>query len=311
MYRHASRPLLGLGRPSLAVMSRQQARTYAKKDRPNANRAALRANQRVNDTAATAQSGNMMKQQKEAIEQATTRYAGSLFPGMHLHPRPPLPRPRAPSAFLSYQYTRIKSFASDFLSTFVLRFQSRPSFFKKPRADLYRARARAAGTALHARLGHALAAGDREALRAICTPALYETLGATLDKRSRHERTTWDVVATHRTWLAAHRVGVLPPPLPKDTMIQQAVVAVDSTQRLDRVDVRTGLSIPGAARVQRRTEYLAITRRWNGSTYVAGDWKVIGNASETTSESWAQEQARIAAMEAENADKKLREAGIQ
>ncbi|KAG7101227.1 hypothetical protein HYQ44_019245 [Verticillium longisporum] len=94
-------------------------------------------------------------------------------------------------------------------------------------------------------------------------------------------------------------------------MIQQAVVAVDSTQRLDRVDVRTGLSIPGAARVQRRTEYLAITRRWNGSTYVAGDWKVIGNASETTPESWAQEQARIAAMEAENADKKLREAGIQ
>ncbi|KAF3353150.1 hypothetical protein VdG1_00622 [Verticillium dahliae VDG1] len=181
MYRHASRPLLGLGRPSLAVMSRQQARTYAKKDRPNANRAALRANQRVNDTAATAQSGNMMKQQKEAIEQATTRYAGSLFPG-----------------------------------TFI-----------------------------------------------------------------------------------------------PDTMIQQAVVAVDSTQRLDRVDVRTGLSIPGAARVQRRTEYLAITRRWNGSTYVAGDWKVIGNASETTSESWAQEQARIAAMEAENADKKLREAGIQ
>ncbi|KAG7106281.1 hypothetical protein HYQ45_018448 [Verticillium longisporum] len=310
MYRHASRPLLGLGRPSLAVMSRQQARTYAKKERPNANRAALRANQRVNDTAATAQSGNMMKQQKEAIEQATTRYAGSLFPGTFI-PVPLSRAPRAPSAFLSYQYTRIKSFASDFLSTFVLRFQSRPSFFKKPRADLYRARARAAGTALHARLGHALAAGDREALRAICTPALYETLGATLDKRSRHERTTWDVVATHRTWLAAHRVGVLPPPLPKDTMIQQAVVAVDSTQRLDRVDVRTGLSIPGAARVQRRTEYLAITRRWNGSTYVAGDWKVIGNASETTPESWAQEQARIAAMEAENADKKLREAGIQ
>ncbi|EEY15885.1 predicted protein [Verticillium alfalfae VaMs.102] len=310
MYRHASRPLLGLGRPSLAVMSRQQVRTYAKKERPNANRAALRANQRVSDTAAAAQSGNMMKQQKEAIEQATTRYAGSLFPGTFI-PVPLSRAPRAPSAFLGYQYTRIKSFASDFLSTFVLRFQSRPSFFKKPRADLYRARARAAGTALHARLGHALAAGDREALRAICTPALYETLGATLDKRSRHERTTWDVVATHRTWLAAHRVGVLPPPLPKDTMIQQAVVAVDSTQRLDRVDVRTGLSIPGAARVQRRTEYLAITRRWNGSTYVAGDWKVIGNASETTPESWAQEQARIAAMEAENADKKLREAGIQ
>ncbi|KAM0279044.1 hypothetical protein ACHAQH_004826 [Verticillium albo-atrum] len=310
MYRQASRPLLGLGRPALAPISRQQARTYAKKERPNANRAAFRSNQRVSDAAASSQAGNMMKQQKQAIEEATTRYAGSLFPGTFV-PLSLARTPRAPSAFLGYQYARIRAFASDFLSTFVLRFQSRPSFFKKPRADLYRSRARAAGTALHARLGQALAAGDRNTLRAICTPALYETLGAALDRRARNERTTWEVVTMHSTWLAAHRVGVLPPPLPKDTMIQQAVVAVDSTQRLDRVDVRTGLSIPGAARVQRRVEYLAIARRWNGATYVAGDWKVIGNATETTPESWAHEQAKMAAMEAENADKKLREAGLQ
>ncbi|KAM0325142.1 hypothetical protein ACHAQA_007681 [Verticillium albo-atrum] len=295
MYRQASRPLLGLGRPALAAMARQQARTYAKKERPNPNRAALRANQRVSDTAAANQSAHMMKQQKGAIEEATVRYAGNIFP----------------AAFFNYQYARAKSFAADFLSTFVLRFQSRPSFFKKPRAELYRSKARAAGTALHARLGQALAAGDRDVLRVVCTPALYETLSAALDKRKRHEKTTWEMVTLHRTWLAAHRVGVLPAPMPKNTMIQQAVVAVDSTQKLDRVDTRTGESIPGAARVQRRTEYLAITRRWNSATYAAGNWAIIGNVSETTPESWVQENARLAAMEAENAAKKLREAGLK
>lgn len=216
--------------------------------------------------------------------------------------------PKDPSTFFKYQYARLKAHFWDVVSVIALRWRSRPSifaFYSKPRAGLYRSQSLAAGKALHARLGQALAEGDRDSLREICVDELYRTLSAAIDKRKPWERTTWSILQHHGARLAAHRVAIMPPPLPKNIMIQQAIVAIDTTQSLDRVDSRTGESIPGAARVQRRTEYLAFSREWNSDTYTSGPWKVIGNVKETTLDSWRKEEEDLKVMQAMQSEKAL------
>lgn len=216
--------------------------------------------------------------------------------------------PKAPGIFFAYQYSRLKAHLWDFLAVLGLRWQSKPTFTKKPRLQLYQSRALAAGKALHQRLGQALANGDRETLRAIATPALYDTLGATVARRSSWERISWEVLQNHGARLALHRAAVLPHPFPKDMCIEQAVVAVDTTQKLERFDTRSGESVPGSARVQRRTEHLAITREWNSATFEAGPWLVLGNVQETTPEAWQQGERDMKMQEQETIDKQLKQA---
>ncbi|ROT41706.1 hypothetical protein SODALDRAFT_331478 [Sodiomyces alkalinus F11] len=255
-----------------------------------------------------AQLEDMSKMQKHALQAAARQYASKIFPGTFI-PMPLSKVPKKPTIFFKYQYTRLKAKFWDAVSVVTLRWRSRPSifaFYSKPRAGMYRSQALAAGKALHARLGQALAEGDRDTLREICIPELYQALSAAIDKRKPWERTTWSILQNHGARLVAHRVAILPPPLPKDLMVQQAVVAIDTTQSLDRVDSRNGESIPGAARVQRRTEYLALSKEWNSDTYTSGPWQVIGNVKETTLDAWQKEEENLKVMQAIQTEKALK-----
>ncbi|KAL2758417.1 hypothetical protein ACRALDRAFT_1055323 [Sodiomyces alcalophilus JCM 7366] len=305
MFQPASRlAVLGRGRPAATTVIQSSRRSYSA---PGQN-SMLRSYQRQIEAMGKSQLQEMSKMQKQAMQSAARQYANKLFPGTFI-PMPLSKVPKTPSIFFKYQFARLKAKFWDALSVITLRWRSRPSifaFYSKPRAGLYRSQALAAGKALHSRLGQALAEGDRDTLREICINDLYQTLSAAIDKRKPWERTTWNILQNHGARLAAHRIAILPPPLPKNLMVQQAVVAIDTTQSLDRVDSRTGESIPGAARVQRRTEYLALSKEWNSETYTSGPWQVIGHVKETTLDTWRKEEEDLKVMQTIQTEKALK-----
>jgi protein MBA1 len=216
--------------------------------------------------------------------------------------------PKAPKQFATYQYYRIKAKVLDYLAILSLRWQSKKTMFTKAAMGINRGKALAAGKALHARLGQAMASGDRGELRQIAMPRLYESLAATLDKRDRHTRATWEIITNHGARLVAHRCALLPKPFPDNMVVEQAVVAIDTTQKLERYDARTNELVPGSTKVQRRTEYVGIHRSWNKKTNESDAWSLLGNTKETTLEDWndwlfyEQQQAQ------DNVNKKLKQA---
>lgn len=216
--------------------------------------------------------------------------------------------PKSPNKFFKYQYWRTRAKVYDWLAILSLRWQSKKTAFTKAALDIKRGKALAAGKALHARLGQAMAAGDRGELRVIAMPRLYDTLATTLSKRDKNARYTWEILRTHGARLAGHRCAMLPAPYPPNMVVEQAVIAIDTTQKLQRVDARTGEADPESVKVQRRVEYFGIHRSWNSKTNVADDWAVLGNTKETTLQDWEKWVEYEALQAQDNVNKKLRQA---
>lgn len=194
--------------------------------------------------------------------------------------------PKSPVLFFTYQWHALKNKAIDLFSLLGLRWQSKPGFLGKARLPIKRAPALAAGKALHARLNQAIAEGDRDTLRQITSPRLLTSLSGVVARRSSSQRVSWEIVEHHGARLVNHRATPLPPPCPKNIVIEQAVVAMDTTQKLQRIDTATNEVIPASTKMQRRTEYLGIHRMLNKATYEVDPWVVIGNTKETTLHDW-------------------------
>lgn len=172
-----------------------------------------------------------------------------------------------------------------------------PTIWKRPNLKVHRAQIVPTAKAMHLRLNQALAAGDKDTLREICTPRLYDTLSAVISRRNPAEKVSWELVKYEASpRVVSHRVAPLPPP-GKTPMLQQAVVAIHSTQRLARVDKKTGTPIDKSTRVRKPTEYFVIMRQIHPKTYEKGKWLVWGSTEPTTAESWVLEQKGVMQME--------------
>ncbi|KAK2041482.1 hypothetical protein LZ31DRAFT_556890 [Colletotrichum somersetense] len=301
MYRTA-RPLLGFG-AAAAVLRPQTfaralptakripaaARGYAGK----ANPADLRLSTRLNKQAALKDRGYASSEMEKSMAMMHIMLPGTFVPV------PFSQLNKSPAALWEYGLALVKQRAKDFLTIVGAKVSSMPTWTSRPRARLDRAKIVPEAKALHQRLGEAMAAGDKDALRDICTPRLYETLSAAISRRRAGERLTWELLRyTARPRVVSHKVAVMPP-IGRAPAIQQVVVAISSAQRLGKVDRATGQPIAGrdGLRVQSQTEYFVMSRQFDPKTWVPKKWVVWGNTKATTLEGWRLEEKGMQHME--------------
>jgi protein MBA1 len=143
--------------------------------------------------------------------------------------------------------------------------------------------------ALHREMLEAFAAGDQATLRRICTKQFAAQLGAAISKRDPRERTTFELMSYNKPLfyprLKSHLLlaGFLPD---KDVVLEQAVVAIASTQKASKQEIATGATVPGSVRLQDKIEYVVLTRYGSHATYEVEPWRVWGTTSPTTLDGW-------------------------
>jgi protein MBA1 len=143
-----------------------------------------------------------------------------------------------------------------------------------------------AAKALHAQMSEAVATGDKDTLRRICSAELFQTLAGAIDSRPPGIRTEWELVRYDNKWryprLADFRISYQPMASSKGMkLIKQAVVSISSVQRLTRYDDNNGgAKVPGSERERYMTEHVVLQSDVNGNTYKAEPWKLWGNLPE-------------------------------
>ncbi|KAK6208903.1 hypothetical protein QIS74_12421 [Colletotrichum tabaci] len=304
MYRTA-RPMLAFGTAAAAVRPRAfprvqptakriaavpgavATRSYAGK----ANPADLRLSSRLNKQFALKDSNYSASEMEKTMSMAHIMLPGTFVPV------PFSQLDKSPKALWEYTLARIKQRAKDFATVFGAKISSMPTWTTRPRAQLNRTKIVPEAKALHQRLGEAIAAGDKNTLREICTPRLFETLSATVSRRRTDEKVTWELLRyIGRPRVVSHKVAVLPP-IGKGPVIQQVVVAISSAQRLGKVDKATGKEIKDGLRVQNQTEYVVLSRQFDPKTWRPKKWVVWGNTKPTTLKDWRLEEKGMQQME--------------
>ncbi|OHE95883.1 hypothetical protein CORC01_08880 [Colletotrichum orchidophilum] len=305
MYRSA-RPLLGLGSAAMRpqqtftrvlpatkriaaapTMTVTATRGYASKG----SAADLRMSSRLNKQASQGDGGYSASEIEKSMAMAHIMLPGTFvaLPFSQLE--------KTPKAIWEYTFARLKQRAQDFLTVFGAKVSSMPTWTTRPRCKLNRVKLVPEAKALHRRLGEAMAAGDKDTLREICTPALFQTLSAAVSRRKTTERLTWELLRYDgRPRVVSHKVAMMPP-LGRAPIVQQVVVAISSSQKLGKVDRTTGKPVKGGLRVQKQTEYFVMSRQFDPKTWAPKKWLVWGNTSATTMEDWELEKKGMADME--------------
>ncbi|KAF9871890.1 hypothetical protein CkaCkLH20_10522 [Colletotrichum karsti] len=300
----SARPLLGLGRsaamrpqriafPTTArriPIAAASARGYASK----AHSSDMRLNQRLQKEMALKGDKGYSAKHMEAAQLEHMKTV--MLPGTFVH-LPLSQLDKSPGPLFNYLFARFKQHLKDLAAIVGLKFQSMPKIWQRPRINIHRTQVVPTAKALHHRLAQALAAGDKDTLREICVPRLYDALSAVISRRSSNEKVTWELVQYDgRPRLVSHRLAPLPPQ-GQSPILQQAVVAISSTQKLGKVEARTGKLIEGNTKLQKPTEYFVIMRHLDPKTYEPTKWRVWGSTQPTTAEGWVVEEKSVKQME--------------
>ncbi|KAI1472286.1 uncharacterized protein F4812DRAFT_7356 [Daldinia caldariorum] len=223
---------------------------------------------------------------------------------------PPLWRyPRQPSKFFQMLWLHIKTRYSALWAIMSMKVMSQPTpFISRPLFKFHRAAAIPTAKALHVQMSEAMALGDKETLRSICTPELFQTLAATIDARPRGIRAEWELVRYASTWLyprvADWRTGYQPLPNGDMKALKQIVVSIASVQRIARYDdSKGGVKVPGSERVRKMVEHIVLQAAIDKNTYEAEPWKIWGTLPETTYEEYRAELENYQAVMSEQPGK--------
>lgn len=218
---------------------------------------------------------------------------------------PPLSRyPRSPTKFFGMLWLHARARAQSLWAVISLKITSQPKILTtKPQFQFHKSATIPTAKALHVRMSEALAAGDKDTLRSICTPELYVTLAATVDGRAKGTRTEWELVRYDQKWryprVADWRVGYQPLHDGGMRLLKQVVVSIASVQRIARYDDNAdggGRKIPDSERVRHMTEHLVLQAEVDGTTFEARPWRIWGTLSEATYESYKTEVENIRAI---------------
>ncbi|KAI1475057.1 hypothetical protein F4774DRAFT_398645 [Daldinia eschscholtzii] len=223
---------------------------------------------------------------------------------------PPLWRyPRQPKKFFQMLWLHIKARYSALWAILSMKVMSQPTpFISRPLFKFHRAAAIPTAKALHIQMSEAMALGDKETLRNICTPELFQTLAATIDARPRGIRTEWELVCYTSTWLyprvADWRTGYQPLPNGDMKILKQIVVSIASLQRIARYDdTKGGIKVLGSQRVRKMVEHIVLQAGVDKITYEGEPWKIWGTLPETTYEEYTAELENFQAIMADQSEK--------
>jgi mitochondrial protein MBA1 len=175
-----------------------------------------------------------------------------------------------------------------------------PGWFQRPVLKLNRSSVIPTGKALHVQMNEALAKGDKETLRHICTPSFYAKLAGTIDRRQPHQRVEWELIKYDQK-MRYPRLSNFQffqaPTDKKGAMVttRQAVVSIASTQRVARYwqDSRSGQRVGALVRGSERTvslvEHFVIVSSMDRATFELEPWKIWGTLPEATYEDFLDE----------------------
>ncbi|KLU92051.1 hypothetical protein MAPG_10998 [Magnaporthiopsis poae ATCC 64411] len=205
---------------------------------------------------------------------------------------------------LKFQWTRARLRMGDALRMVGCWYASKPSFLKPARLRINRASLVPTAKALHRTMSEALAAGDRDTLRRICVPSLFEDLSARLARRKRGRRYEWSLERYTNPLqfprIVDHKLAALPGQGGQLTYMHQVVVAISSRQRLAQYDdTKRGMLVPGSEKTVDLVENLILVRPIDYKTYAPGEWTVFGHAEEGTLESFSAEQRALGMLAAQ------------
>ncbi|KAI1109638.1 hypothetical protein F5Y14DRAFT_455808 [Nemania sp. NC0429] len=213
---------------------------------------------------------------------------------------PPIWRfPRSPVKFAQLSWLLIKNRVQNLAAILGIYFVSmkgkglsRPQFRAGRRAAIPTAKA------LHAQMSEAVAAGDKDTLRRICTPELFQTFAGAIDARPRGVRSEWELVRYDNRLryprLADFRVSYQPAgPASKGLKLRkQAVVSISSVQRLARYDdARGGEVVPGSERERHLVEHFVLQSDVKDGTFESEPWKIWGTLPEMSYETMREDAA--------------------
>lgn len=188
-----------------------------------------------------------------------------------------------------------------------MKMVSQPNILvSRPRFKFHKSSVVPTAKALHVRMSEAMAAGDKETLRSICTPELFETLAATIDSRPHGVRASWELVRytypLRYPRIADWRVGYQPLSNNDMKIVKQVVVSIASVQRIARYDdTANGAMIPGSERTRQMIEHIVMQAIVEKDTYINGPWKIWGTLPESTYEEYLAELENIEALMADQA----------
>ncbi|KAI2632773.1 hypothetical protein GGS21DRAFT_141770 [Xylaria nigripes] len=211
---------------------------------------------------------------------------------------PPLSRfPRSPRKFIDMVWLLVKNRITTLGAVLGLYFISMPDRLGWPRFRRNKKNCIPSGKSLHVQMSEAVAAGDKDTLRRICAPELFQTLAGAIDSRPRGTRTEWELVRYEQRWryprLADYRISSQPRAGGKGMMhVKQAVVSIASVQRLTRYDdTRGGIKVPGSERERHMIEHFVLQAKINEVTFESEPWKVWGTLPEMTYETILEDKA--------------------
>lgn len=207
---------------------------------------------------------------------------------------PPLWRfPRNPRKFFHMVWLVLKIRFENLRSLVSIKFLSMDKFkFSRPRFQFGKSAVLSVAKAMHIQMSTAMAAGDKEILRSICKPELYQTFASAIDSRPKGVSSKWELVRYEKSWkyprLADYKIGLQP--AHNDTiLLKQAIVSIASVQRIARYDdSKGGVMIDGSERVRHMVEHIVLQCLINPHTYQTGPWQIWGTLPETTYESMSQ-----------------------
>ncbi|KAI1427234.1 hypothetical protein F5Y12DRAFT_180358 [Xylaria sp. FL1777] len=248
---------------------------------------------------ATARSGSTTAKQKIAEKRALKQGMAALFNPSYLLPYTIVPPPiwRFPLSPLKFgqmvwllAQNRARALASLLGVTFV-SMQKPNGGYGWPRLRTGKRASVPAAKALHALMSEAVASGDKDTLRRICTTELFQTLAGAIDSRPAGIRTEWELVRYDNKLvyprIADFRVVYQPSASAAGGMklMKQAVVGLSSVQRLTRYDDRAGgAKVPGGERERHMLEHIVLQAQINERTFETEPWKIWGNLPEMSFE---------------------------
>ncbi|KAI1771629.1 hypothetical protein F4818DRAFT_428448 [Hypoxylon cercidicola] len=216
---------------------------------------------------------------------------------------PPLSRyPLHPAKFVQMLWLHLRARAQSLWAVVSMKVTSQPKIFvSKPLFQFRKSAAIPTAKALHAQMSSAMAMGDKDVLRQICTPELFLTLATTVDSRPKGTRVEWELVKYDKRWryprIADWRVGYQPLHDGGMKLIKQVVVSIASVQRITRYDdANGGVKVPGSERVRHMIEHMVLQAEVDTVTYEARPWRIWGTLSEATFESYKTEVENIRAI---------------
>ena len=204
--------------------------------------------------------------------------------------------PKSPASFAVYQWSRMKHWLIGATSVLNFKLKSMPNWTTWPKWKARRGQIAPTAKALYREMLEAFAAGDQVTLNKICLGEFAKKLNAAIDRRSSKEGTRFELVkyngALFYPKLKSHQIHQANP-YDKVMTTEQAVVAVNSTQKAERYDIATGKTIPGTLKIQDKIEYVVLSRQANSKTFEMGPWRIWGTTSATSLEAYLKEKEAI------------------